>query len=113
MQDTHKNETVLFTGSRSVSLAELGCMISLLLRIDPPLKLNIVSEEDYVGRVPCKGDWLHFWATTYPALVRGELAVVDPLLQEILGRELKPFEETLRETLGLDGGEASFYSVNT
>ena len=48
------------------------------------------------------------WATTYPALARGELAVVDPFLRDILGRELKPFEESLREALSVAGsGDAA------
>lgn len=42
------------------------------------------------------------WATTFPAVARGELAEVDPLLREILGRELRTLEETLRETLNGD-----------
>ena len=54
-----------------------------------------------VGKHGPRGEeeFLRKWATTYKALERGELAVVDPLLQQILGRELKPFEATLAETL--------------
>ncbi|TFY52959.1 hypothetical protein EVJ58_g9720 [Rhodofomes roseus] len=43
------------------------------------------------------------WATTYRALGRGECAVADPTLREIIGREPTPFEETVREMLGVDG----------
>ena len=53
-------------------------------------------------------DVLSKWSTTFPALKRGELAVVDPLLREILGRDLLPFEETVKEMLGVQkaGDEA-------
>lgn len=52
------------------------------------------------------------WATTFPAIARGELAVVDPLLREILGRELKPLEETLREALNVDSASAAVDRYN-
>ncbi|KAI0687397.1 hypothetical protein BC835DRAFT_406886 [Cytidiella melzeri] len=35
----------------------------------------------------------------YSALVRGELAVVDPISKKLLGRSLQPFEETVQEML--------------
>lgn len=80
-----------------------------MLKLDPPLRLKIINEEEYVATNEGGEKLLRRWATTYPALARGELAVVDPLLQTILGREFKPFEQTVRETLGAggDGGEAA------
>lgn len=106
--DTHKNETVLFTGSKAITLSELAGIISNLMKIEPPLQLKIVSEDEYVASNEGGEDLLRKWATTYPALVRGELAVVDPLLRQILGRDLKSFEETLREQLSIgETGEAA------
>lgn len=102
-QDTHKNETVLFSGSRAITLSEIADMITKFLNLDPPLKLKIISEDEYVASNEGGEELLRKWATTFPALVRGELAVVDPLLKDILGRELKPFEETVKETLGSTG----------
>ncbi|EKM53466.1 uncharacterized protein PHACADRAFT_76639, partial [Phanerochaete carnosa HHB-10118-sp] len=99
LMDTHKNETVLFTGSKAITLSELAGIISNLVKIDPPLQLKIVSEDEYIASNQGGEDFLRKWATTYPALVRGELAVVDPLLRQVLGRDLKPFEETLKEEL--------------
>jgi len=106
--DMHKNETVLFTGSKAITLSELAGIISNLAKIDPPLQLKIVSEDEYVASNEGGEDLLRKWATTYPALARGELAVVDPLLRQILGRDLKSFEETLREQLSIgETGEAA------
>ena len=65
----------------------------------PPLKVKIIPVDEYVAMMPGGEKILSRWATTYLALARGELATVDPLLQNILGRELVPFEETLREEL--------------
>ena len=109
VQDTHKNETVLFNGPRAYTLSELADMITDILKLEPPLQLKIVSEDEFVASNEGGEDLLRKWATTFPALVRGELAVVDPLLQSILGREFKPFEQTVRETLGAtgDGGDAA------
>lgn len=78
-------------------------MITTNLKLDPPLKMNIVSLEEYKNSNSGGDELLTKWSTTYPALQRGELAVVDPLLREILGRDLKPFEETLREALEVSG----------
>ena len=99
MQDTHKNETLLFSGSKAYSTAETAALITKILDLDPPLKVKIISLDEYVATNQGGEELLTRWATTFPAVVRGELAAVDPLLQNILGRELVPFEETLREEL--------------
>lgn len=76
--------------------------------MDPPLKVRIVSEDEYVANNEGGEELLKKWSTTYPALARGELAVVDPLLREILGRDLRPLELTLREALSIgDTGDAA------
>ena len=98
-QDTYANQTVKFTGSKVWTLSELAGLITAMLKLDPLLKLKIVSLEEYRSINSGGDDLLSKWATTYPALKRGELAVVDPLLKEILGRELKPFEDTLKDML--------------
>lgn len=89
----------MLTGSKAINLTELADIITRLLNLDPPLKLKIVSEDEYVSSNEGGEELLRKWVTTFPALVRGELAIVDPLLREILGRELKPFEETVKEIL--------------
>lgn len=74
-----------------------------MLELDPPLKISIISLEEYKNSNKGGEDLLTKWATTFPALHRGELAVVDPLLKEILGRELKPFEETVKDIVNVPG----------
>ena len=84
-----------------MTLSELAELISSLLKLAPPLEVRFVSEDEYVANNEGAEDLLRKWSTTYPALVRGELAVIDPLLREILGRDLKPFENTLKEALSI------------
>jgi hypothetical protein len=67
------------------------------------LELSIVPVEEYIASNSGEEDVLTKWSTTYPALQQGELAVIDPLLQRILERQLKPFEETVKEMLGAIG----------
>ena len=114
VQSGHENATVLLSGAKPYTLAEVAAHASTLLHC--PLVLRVVSPEKYVhvhrnvspedDKENPRGeeDFLRSWATTYPALERGEVAVVDPLLQTLLGRELKPFEETLADVLGVTGG---------
>lgn len=114
MQDTHKNEVVKFTGSKSWTLVELAELITSTLKLDPPLQLKIVTREEYIASNDLDKELLQKWATTFPALKRGELAVVDPLLQEILGRELRSFDATVKEVLEAtgDGGAAAMKRYN-
>ncbi|KAI0918899.1 hypothetical protein AcW1_003576 [Taiwanofungus camphoratus] len=100
----HANATLLLSGTHTLTLRDLAARISALLGHD--LALRLVSEDAYVrrnvGRHGPRGEegFLRAWATTFRALARGELGGVDPLLREVLGRELKPVEETVREALG-------------
>ncbi|KAH9831866.1 NmrA-like family protein [Rhodofomes roseus] len=106
----YENRTLLLSGTRIITLSALASTISALL--NRPVRLKVVSEDEYVaahtGRPGPRGeaDFLRKWATTYRALVRGECAVADPTLKEILGREPTPFDETVREMLGV-GGEGA------
>ncbi|KAI0090510.1 hypothetical protein BDY19DRAFT_886933, partial [Irpex rosettiformis] len=115
VEDTYVNQTIRFTGSKAWTLSELAQLISTTLKLEPPLKLaEVVSLEEFKKSNSGDDDLLTRWSTTYSALQRGELAVVDPLLQEILGRELKPFEVTLKEALGVSGdaGESALKQYN-
>ena len=98
----------MFSGAKAYTLSEIATIISDILNLDPPLKLKIVSADEYIASNDRDKDLLRKWVTTYPALIRGELAVVHPLLQGLLGREPKSFEDTLHETFaGEDGGVAA------
>jgi hypothetical protein len=55
-------------------------------------------------------DFLTRWATTYPAMEKGELAVVDPLLKELVGRELRRMRDVLVEKLGGEEGTVKTYA---
>ncbi|KAI0645006.1 NmrA-like family protein [Trametes meyenii] len=109
-----ENETRLLSGSRTITLKEIANKISSLLGRD--IRLIVATEGDYVkanvGKHGARGEeeFLRKWATTYKALERGELDVVDPLLQQILGRELRPFEDTLKAMLGLHGSVMEQYA---
>ena len=103
LQDAYANQTIRFTGSKIWTLSELAELITRMLKLDPPLKISIVSLEEYKNNNKGGEDLLTKWATTFTALQSGELAVVDPLLKEILGRDLKPFEETVKDMLDAPG----------
>ena len=103
IQDAYAEQTIRFTGSKIWTLSELAELITTILKLEPPLKISIVSLEEYKNNNKGGEDLLTKWATTFPALQSGELAVVDPLLKEILGRDLKPFEETVKGMLDAPG----------
>ncbi|EMD33058.1 hypothetical protein CERSUDRAFT_118132 [Gelatoporia subvermispora B] len=110
----HANETLLLSGARARTLAQLAATVSAL--VGRTLALRVVPEDEYVrahaGGPGPRGEeaFLRKWATTYRALARGELAVVDPLLQQILGRPLKPVEETVAEMLQASGAVMEQYA---
>ncbi len=70
-----------------------------------PITFRIVPVDEYVEYHKSRGaapsyptgeeDFLRKWATTFRAVTRGETAIADPLLKELLGRELVPMKETL------------------
>lgn len=117
VQGGHENATVHLSGAKPYSLADVAAHASALLH--RPLALRIVDPDEYVhihrnaspkdDRKNPRGEesFLRSWALTYPALEHGELAVVDPLLQMLLGRELKPFEMTLKDIIGAAGGHTA------
>lgn len=108
MQGGHENETRLLSGSKTYTLKDIATLASQILGRE--VKLIVSTEDDYVrqnvGKHGPRGEeeFLRKWATTYKALEKGELDVVDPLLQKVLGRELRPFEDTLKESLGVGPG---------
>ncbi|PIL33745.1 hypothetical protein GSI_04370 [Ganoderma sinense ZZ0214-1] len=110
----YENETCLLSGSRTVTLGQIAEKVSQLLGRN--IKLAVGSEDDYVQRNLGKNgprgeeEFLRKWATTYKAMERGELEVVDPLLEESVGRSLKPFEHTLKETLSIHGSVMEQYA---
>ncbi|KAJ3489552.1 hypothetical protein NLI96_g2055 [Meripilus lineatus] len=98
----YENTTLLLSGTDPISLHELGNKINKRLPEHRQVNLKVVSENDYCAHnFTNHEDWfLHAWATTYNALARKELETVDPLLRNLLGRELKSIDDTLDEMLG-------------
>jgi hypothetical protein len=112
MQDSYVNQTVLLSGSTSITLSSIADLLSSHLA--KPVKMHVVSVDEFVDRhKKADGDYrgseefLRLWATTYPALEAGECGRVDPLLEKLLGRNTKPFEESLKESLGNAKGEGA------
>ena len=113
---TFEGETVLLSGSRAYSLAETAGLLSERLGWkEEPLKVEAVGEDAYVehmfarqakaGANPSTRDFLRQWASTYPAMERGDTAVLDRLLERLLGKRLTGMRERLGEVLGDRGNE--------
>jgi uncharacterized protein YbjT (DUF2867 family) len=107
-QDAYAKKTVLLSGSEALTLSSVASLLSTHLA--RPIKLHVVSEDEYVrahekpgGDVRSSPEFLRLWATTYPALAAGECARVDGLLEELLRRKPKSFEESLKESLKEEG----------
>ncbi|THH30863.1 hypothetical protein EUX98_g3317 [Antrodiella citrinella] len=91
----YDNRQVLLSGSQSTTLSELATTLSELL--SRKLTLKIVTLPEFIAHNTPKTpiELIESWSTTWTAIGRGELAVKDPLLKELLGREPVTVEETL------------------
>lgn len=121
MQDSgYENKTVTLTGAEAVTLSEIAEKISSILPGNRHLTVKAVDLEHFVtARLTATRDedLLRKWSTTYTAIGLKQLAKVNPLLEELLGRSPKPLDETLKEMLGVGGSggaeETSRYSRTT
>lgn len=95
----YENQIILLTGSKTYTLQQTAALISQILGRDIPLR--IVSLQEYIDHNLKDRDelWVRLWATTYIALQRGELARIDPTLEQLLERPLISFEQTLKNML--------------
>ena len=105
------DRTVLLSGSRGVSLREVAELINGILgwEGEGALRVEEVGMEAYVDfqtemKTGNKEDretreFMELWASTFPAIRKGELDVIDPLLEILLGRELKPMKKSLEVLL--------------
>ncbi|KAK7691670.1 hypothetical protein QCA50_005069 [Cerrena zonata] len=108
----YENQTLLLSGDKPISFVEFARIVSQILPGDRHITVKVVSEDEYVKNNLGKQskELLRPWSTTYKALERAELEKVDPLLKTLLGRELRPIEETLKEMLDAqlgDGGKGA------
>ncbi|THH30865.1 hypothetical protein EUX98_g3315 [Antrodiella citrinella] len=95
----YENRTVTLTGSHAISLHEIAAVVSKVLQRD--MTPQILSEEVFlqVSKGTLPDETLRGVATTYHALVKGELATLDPLLATLFGKEPKPVEDTVEDML--------------
>ena len=100
----YADKTILLSGPRAVSLKDIGDALNNVLGWagDGELRLREVPEDEFVKHLAANRgggkeaeDFVRAWATSFPAIAKGELAVVDPSLQQILGRKPKDFYEVL------------------
>jgi len=95
----YENRTVVLTGSRVATLHDIAFVVSKTLQ--RKVTLQIVPEDAFVqhqtGKLP--EETLRGAVTSFHALVKGELAVPDPLLTQLLRREPKAVEETVKDML--------------
>ncbi|KZO92410.1 NmrA-like family protein [Calocera viscosa TUFC12733] len=113
-EGAYGNETIFLSGARTYTLTEIVSLISSIL--SRALKIKVGTVDDYVtanqGKRGPRGEpaFLQQWATTYTALAKGECSVVDQTIKRVLGRELKPMEQTLREMLGVADDSVDRYA---
>lgn len=95
----YENQTIFLTGPKAYTLKEVTSIVSKILGQN--ISLRIVSLEEHINYYKNGRDesWVRLWATTYSALERGELARVDPTLENLLGHAPKSLEQTIEEIL--------------
>ena len=107
-----KNQRVLLNGSKAYTLDELAASISRKLGWEAhgaPLQIKDVGQDawiDHMTEVKTgrrdhteTRDFISQWASTFPAIEKGELAVVDPLCEQLLGRPLVSMDDYLEGLL--------------
>jgi uncharacterized protein YbjT (DUF2867 family) len=101
------NRTVVLTGTSPISISNVARAVSDTWGWkDGPLRVEEVGQKDFIeyqvrrktgdNDDPATRDMVTRWSTTYPAIEKGELDLVDPLLQELLGRDLKTIDQTIQ-----------------
>ncbi|MCJ1320577.1 hypothetical protein MMC15_005917 [Xylographa vitiligo] len=110
------DKTVLLSGGAAVSLRGLAGMISGIMGwqgeeaveveelgkekwVDAMVEMKTGKKEDAETK-----EFMEKWYTTYPAIAKGELDVVNPLLETLLRRKPESMEESLRRQLKDVGG---------
>ncbi|MCJ1333722.1 hypothetical protein MMC10_010422 [Thelotrema lepadinum] len=100
----YTDKTILLSGPRTVSLKAVGAAVSKVLGWEGTGELGVreVTEEEFVkhhaanrGGGKEAEDFVRAWASTFPAIGKGELAIVDLSLEQILGRKPEGFHEVL------------------
>jgi len=96
-----KNQTVLLSGPRALSLSQIAGIVSKKLGRD--IRVVYVDIEEYstssTTLLKLGPEFAKLWATTYKALQKGECSVISPLLEILLGRKPTEMEEVLNRLL--------------
>ncbi|KAK9712089.1 hypothetical protein K7432_007362 [Basidiobolus ranarum] len=95
--DDYKNQTVVLSGARAYSLKETTELISKIIGRD--IEFNVIPAEEWIKLHADKGGVTPWWSTSYPAIKRGDTAVLSPALENLLERPSADFETKLRVLL--------------
>lgn len=94
----HESQTVQLTGPTALTINEVVQLLNAIR--NTRIRTRLVSLDEYVQTQVKAGKplmWARHWATTYYAMQKGELATIDPLLRELLGRPLRTMQEFLQQ----------------
>lgn len=117
----YENKSILLSGPRATSISEIATLLQT--HTGRQVNVKIVSPEEaiiYHMRNPALpqdgGKFLRNWATWFKAMSLGEASVVDPALEQLLGRKPKGIQEMAEELFvvqqptGLDTKEFGDYA---
>lgn len=102
----YENQIVLLTAKEAITFSELVNVINQIT--GRHVKLEIVPPDEYV-RLKSANDpgeksaaFFQTLLSWYEGITRGEAAMTDPLMAEVLGREPKTATEAVRDLLTKD-----------
>ena len=106
MEGGHEKETVLLTGPRAVTLADLVETINdvtgrgiVVERLPSDEYARVSAENDEGGKSEW---WFEKRVSWYEGVARGDGKAVDPLMERLLGRRPKDGTEVVRDILTTD-----------
>lgn len=102
----HEREIVLLTGAKAVTLADLVETVNDVTGrgiVVEKMPFNNYTKESAKFDEGCKSEW---WfekrISWYEGIAKGDGKVVDPLMEQLLGRKPKDGTEVVREILAAD-----------
>ena len=96
----YAGKTVLLTGSRTTSLTEVTKLIAEITSKELPVRF--ISPDDYIAQAISAGqsEWVaRTRLSHYTAVQAGELAIISPTLEQLLGRKPTQVDEAVREAV--------------
>ncbi|KAF7595956.1 hypothetical protein BBP40_004102 [Aspergillus hancockii] len=96
----YRQQTVLLSGDKTLTLKETVDVLSKIAK--RPVQIQKVTEDEFAALPQNQQNFTYHgvdhskaWTSTFEAFRQGEGAYVDPLLKELLGRELEDFKTTI------------------